>query len=41
MKFHVGTFRVHIRLFEQAATKINRFIYKIRESLTVPEEELA
>ena len=28
-------------MFEQAATKINRFAYKIRESLTVPKQELA
>ena len=28
-------------MFEQAATKINRFLYKINESLTVTKQEFA
>ena len=28
-------------LLEQAATEINRFVYKVRGSLTVPKQELS
>ena len=28
-------------MFEQAATKRNRFVHRIREALTVPKQELA